>query len=223
MRPLLVLRPEPGASTTARRARAIGLAPVVAPLFAVRALPWDPPDAAAFDAVLFTSANAPRHAGPQRARYRHLPAYAVGQTTAAAACEAGFSDVVAGTEDAAHLLAGIDPTARILHLCGEHRLAPSRAVHQVPVYVAQACASLPEEAHEATTGGAVAMVHSPRAATLFARLVDPARRINNDIVAISAAAADAAGAGWRTVVAAPVPTDAAMLAIARVLCENDAP
>lgn len=223
MRPLLVLRPEPGASATARRALAIGLAPVVAPLFAVHALPWHPPDADAFDAVLFTSANALRHAGPELARYRHRPAYAVGQATAAAARDAGFSDVIAGTRDAEHLIADIDTTARILHLCGEHRHPPTRAVHQVPVYVAQACSSLPDKACEAMTSGAIAMVHSPRAAALFASLVAPALRATCDFVAISPAAAEAAGPGWRTFAAAPVPTDAAMLAIAGILCENDAP
>ncbi len=41
---LLVLRPQPGADETAARARALGLEPVVAPLFSVRPLHWTPPD-----------------------------------------------------------------------------------------------------------------------------------------------------------------------------------
>ena len=49
---LLVLRPQPGADTTAARARALGFEPVIAPLFEVRAVPWDAPDPAAYDAVL---------------------------------------------------------------------------------------------------------------------------------------------------------------------------
>ena len=60
---VLILRPEPGAGRTAERARKLGLVPVVAPLFAIRALPWTPPDAAGFDAVMLTSANAAREAG----------------------------------------------------------------------------------------------------------------------------------------------------------------
>lgn len=223
MRPLLVLRPEPGASATARRAFALGLHPVLAPLFAVRAVPWTPPQATAFDAVLFTSANAPFHAGPNLARYRHLPAYAVGTATAASARDAGFHDVTTGARDAEQLLAAIDPGVRMLHLCGEHRRALTRTLHQFPVYVSQAVAALPLAARDAMLGGAVAMLHSPRAAALFAMLVEPADRGTIAAVAISIAAAGAAGPGWRSLDSAPAPTDAAMLAIARILCENDAP
>ena len=63
MRPVLVLRPEPGAGETAARARALGLEPIVAPLFAVRPIAWAAPDPAAYDAVMLTSANAARHGG----------------------------------------------------------------------------------------------------------------------------------------------------------------
>ena len=59
---MLILRPQPGADETAARARTLGLEPVVAPLFTIRPLAWEPPDPAEFDAVLLTSANAARHA-----------------------------------------------------------------------------------------------------------------------------------------------------------------
>lgn len=222
MRPLLVLRPEPGASATARRARALGLAPVVSPLFTVRAIAWDPPDASTFDTVLFTSANAPRHAGAGLARYRHLPCLAVGDATANSARDAGFGDVTAGTHDAERLLAAIAPDTRVLHLCGEHRHAAARPTTQIPVYVSQAAETLAAVAREATAAGAVAMLHSPRAAAVLCSLLPRPSRANVAIVAISPAAADAAGSGWATVAAAPRPADAAMLAIARLLCENDA-
>lgn len=222
MRPLLILRPEPGASATARRARHLGLCPVIAPLFTVQALPWTPPDASTFDGLLFTSANAARHAGAELARYRHLPAYAVGDATAAAARDAGFADVATGTQDAGQLLAGVDPTSRILHLCGEHRHVLEARVHQLPVYTAQAVGALNDPARKAVATGAVALLHSPRAASLLTALVGSAYRHAVDIVAISTNAAGAAGLGWRSIAAAPDPTDAAMLAIARILCENDA-
>ena len=44
---VLILRPQPGADETAARARALGLEPLVAPLFTVRPLAWTPPDPAA--------------------------------------------------------------------------------------------------------------------------------------------------------------------------------
>jgi len=221
VRPLLVLRPEPGASATARRARALGLRPVVAPLFTLRALAWEPPDASAFDAVLFTSANALRHGGPGLARYRHLPAYAVGTATAAAARDAGFNVVVTGSQNAERLVADVGSHLRMLHPCGRHRRDTSRSTHAIPVYSADAAATLPDAAQQAVRANAVAMVHSPRAARLFARLTDAHNRAFADIVAISPAAAQAAGTGWRSIASPPAPTDAAILAIARVLCEND--
>ena len=50
--PLLVLRPEPGASATMRRAEECGLHPIRYPLFEVHASAWEPPDPAEFDAML---------------------------------------------------------------------------------------------------------------------------------------------------------------------------
>src|SRR3546814_7500043 len=63
--PLLILRPEPGASMTAGRATALGLQPVCYPLFQVRPCVWDAPDPAEFDAIMLTSANALLHGGSQ--------------------------------------------------------------------------------------------------------------------------------------------------------------
>ena len=224
---LLVLRPEPGATVTARRAEALGMRAVVASLFEVRPLAWHPPDAARFDAILMTSAKAACHGGPGLSRYTHMPVHAVGAATAAAAREAGFGEVTAGDAGAAALLARLatGPRLRLLHLCGEHHLQSDVAgieVDAVPVYTSVALESIPAAAMSAARKGCIALIHSPRAAALFAKLVDAAviARDGIEIVAISAAAADAAGGGWREVHAAPEPTDLAMLAIARVLCDK---
>ena len=45
-RPIVVLRPEPGARATVARIEALGAHAVAAPLFAIRPLPWTPPDPA---------------------------------------------------------------------------------------------------------------------------------------------------------------------------------
>jgi uroporphyrinogen-III synthase len=63
MRPVLVLRPEPGASATVERARERGLSAIPIPLFEIQSLEWDAPDPAGFEGVLLTSANAVRFAG----------------------------------------------------------------------------------------------------------------------------------------------------------------
>jgi uroporphyrinogen-III synthase len=66
------------------------------------------------------------------------------------------------------------------------------------------------------------LLHSPRAARQFAKLVDAAGIARGPIaiVAISAAAAAAAGEGWRAKRHTLLPRDAAMLELARELCKT---
>jgi uroporphyrinogen-III synthase len=221
---ILVLRPQPGAEETARRARDIGLDPVVAPLFTIAAREWRAPDPNGFDAVMLTSANAPRLAGPRLAAFTGLPAYAVGETTAEAARGVGFADVRTGPSDAAALagLMAADGVRTAFHPCGEDHIGLSEArfeIASVPVYAAEPVAALPAAAAEALDGGAVALLHSPRAATHFAALA-AGRRAGTRIAAISAAAAEAAGDGWLAVAVAERPRDQALLELAAKLCQN---
>jgi uroporphyrinogen-III synthase len=215
---ILVLRPQPGAGETAARARALGLDVVVAPLFAVRPLAWTPPDPAGFDAVMLTSASAARQASDGLASFRALPCYAVGEATAAAAGEAGFADIRVGPDDGAALLMMMaeDGIRSAFHACGEDHLAlghPAIAVTRVPVYAAEAAETLPVAAE-----GALALLHSPRAAALFARLAGDRGRIM--IAAISARTARAAGSGWQHVAVAARPRDEALLELAAKLCQS---
>jgi uroporphyrinogen-III synthase len=81
-RPLLILRPEPGNSATRAAAQALGLDVLSYPLFEVRPLDWDAPDAAAYTGLLLTSANAVRMAGENLAQYADVPVFAVGSAAA---------------------------------------------------------------------------------------------------------------------------------------------
>src|SRR5262245_13671221 len=95
---VLVTRPEPGASRTARRLAEQGFEPVVLPLTEIRPLPADHfPDSANIDAVAATSANAIRHA-PRRliSTLTGKPVFAVGGGTARATRNAGFATVFEG-------------------------------------------------------------------------------------------------------------------------------
>ena len=85
MRTLLLLRPEPGLSASAERARSLGLDVITAPLFGVEPVVWQLPTPATYDALLLTSANAIRHGGDGLAQLKHLPVHAVGSATAEAA------------------------------------------------------------------------------------------------------------------------------------------
>src|SRR5690606_16657199 len=145
---VLVLRPQPAAEATAGRARALGLEPVVAPLFIVRPLAWRPPEGR-FDALVLTSANALRHGGlASHEPYRHLPCYAVGEATAEAARAAGIEDVRVGRSDGAALARWMaaDGIERAFHPCGADHvpLATARLdVVDVPVYAAEPVDTLP--------------------------------------------------------------------------------
>ncbi|MBA2932516.1 uroporphyrinogen-III synthase [Sphingomonas sp. CGMCC 1.13654] len=220
MRPLLVLRPEPGASATVAAGRILGLDTIAAPLFAIKPIGWTLPDWRP-EAVLLTSANAVRHGGAALAALADLPTYAVGAATAEAARNAGFTRIVSGDGDVEVILtlAQRDGIRSLLHPTGrEHReVVPGdiRIVRHI-VYAAQAVEVLPEAARDALPD-AVALLHSSRAARLFAGFVDPA---GIAIAAISPAVLAAAGPGWRLAEAADHPTDASLLAVAAKLCNH---
>jgi uroporphyrinogen-III synthase len=209
---LLVLRPEPGASETAARARALGLDPVVASLFRIVGVAAGPADAAGYEAVLLTSANGARHAPPG---LTGLPCFAVGEGTAAAARAAGFGAVRTGDSDAAAAVAMMAAAGvrRAIHPCGrDHEAveAPGVAIERRVVYAAEPVARGP------FAGPAVAMIHSPRAGARFAALADGKKSIA--VAAISAAAAEAAGEGWAAKAVAAAPRDQALLELAAKLC-----
>jgi uroporphyrinogen-III synthase len=221
MRRLAILRPEPGASATVERARELGLDAFAVPLFAIEPLAWELPDSGAFDALLLTSANTVRQAGPSLERLLQLPAYAVGDATAAAAEDAGFCVAGSGDGGVDELLASIPPDLRLLHLCGEHRVAAptSRPITALAVYRA---AELAPPGRLREIEGETVAVHSPRAAKRLAELVDDAAidRRTIRVAAISPGAAAAAGAGWEDCAAADQPNDTALLALAARLCDN---
>jgi uroporphyrinogen-III synthase len=223
---ILLLRPEPGAGASAERARRLGLEAVTAPLFTVRAVTWEAPDPGSVDAILLTSAQSARQAGPPLERFLRLPCHTVGDATAAAAREAGFGDVRTGPADGAAALAAV-AGERVLHLCGRDHVAlahPRLTVERRIVYAADAVEALPPQAADALERGALALIHSPRAGAVFARLVDEAGvpRASVPLAAISEAAAAAAGGGWRSIACAGQPRDEALLELARQLCQTAA-
>ncbi|MER8846411.1 MULTISPECIES: uroporphyrinogen-III synthase [Mesorhizobium] len=144
---VLVTRPEPGASRTARKLEETGFEPLLLPLTETRAMPVDakgvPDDVAA---VAITSANAVRHASRDIiAVLSNLPCYAVGRSTAEAARKAGFLSVNEGPGDAEALADGMAIAfsgKTIVYLCGrvrfhafEQRLKAAHVqVHAVETY-----------------------------------------------------------------------------------------
>ncbi|MGJ4952756.1 uroporphyrinogen-III synthase [Bradyrhizobium sp. HKCCYLS20291] len=126
---VLVTRPAPDNERTAIALRARGIDALLAPMlrFEPVALPADVASDVA--AVIVTSANAVRAAGPQLAGSTLLtrPLFAVGDHTASAARAAGFTEVISAASDAAalrDLVADSVPRARdggrptLLYLAG---------------------------------------------------------------------------------------------------------
>lgn len=222
MRPFVIVRPEPGASATATAAEQAGLRPLVMPLFEIEPVEWRAPGTARLDGLLLTSANAVRFGGDELGRLRALPAYCVGESTAAMARDSGFSIAAVGKGGIDALLELLPGDLRLLHLCGTGRRepdAPKQTVSAVPVYRAS---ELPPPRSLFHLAGAVVAVHSPRAAARLTVVADQAglRREAVEIVAISPEAAAAAGDGWQSVSAAAEPTDSALLVLASSLCNN---
>lgn len=123
---VLVTRPEPGGSRTARRLQEMGFQPLLLPLTETVTLPVEtglvPRDAVA---VAITSANAVRHAPKEViAALAALPCHAVGTRTAEAARKMGFSSVIEGSGDAEALadsIASAFPGKIIVYFCGRVR------------------------------------------------------------------------------------------------------
>jgi len=217
---VLVLRPEPGASATVAKARERGLDAVAVPLFEIEPVAWDAPEAGGFDGLLLTSANAVRCAGEQLEKLRGLKAFAVGDATAEAARDAGFGIASTGDSGVDRLLGSIEPDLKLLHLCGEHRREARdsrQSITRVIVYRSRAI-EVPDIPRQGQT---VALVHSPRAGERFSEVTS--NRSSISIAAISQAAAEAAGRGWRALEVAEQASDDALLALATRLCNNSPP
>ena len=222
--PVLVTRAEPGNAATVARVRDMGLDARGVPLFAAHAVGWDAPDPGDFDALLLTSAQALRLAGPKLGRLAELPAYTVGPATAAAAAAAGLAVAMTGPGDAQSLLdamASSGKTPRILWLCGQDRTAfdPRGAVLMpLPIYAVDPV-DPPSGWQALTAAPAILLAHSARGAARIAELVG-VHRGHLSLVAISEAAATAAGDGWAAVTVTERPDDAAMVTAAYALCQK---
>lgn len=125
----LITRPRDDAEALARRLQELGHESHICPLMQRRAISFLPPDWSDYDAVAFTSRNGVAMGGPYPPEALTLPVFAVGDATALAARDAGFSHVVSSNGTGADLAAELARQAdkgeksaknfRVLHLSGE--------------------------------------------------------------------------------------------------------
>lgn len=227
MTPLFVLRSQPGCDATVRTARDLGLDAHGYPLFAVRPLDWQAPPAASFDALLIGSANALRHGGSALAAYRGKPAYAVGESTAAAAREAGLEIAATGEGGLQAMLAKIAPEHhRLLRLAGRERVTldvpPGLEMTEREVYANQPL-PMPSGLSDRLRDGGIVLLHSAEAAVHFVAECERLgiARATLAIAALGPRIAAAAGHSWAAAESAPSPNDKALLALASRMCQND--
>ena len=206
---VLITRPEREATALANALGERGHQAVIAPLFLVqvlRPLPDFPTTLAASQAVLLTSANGAR-ALAEANEQRSKPVFAVGDTTAATAEGLGFTNVTSASGDSAALAElvrqKLDPAkGPLVHVSGVdvagdlEAALPGFELERFALYEAREADALPEPARAGLQARAIDAVtlFSPRAATVFALLVEAAGLADTcrgvTAVAISDAAAE---------------------------------
>lgn len=227
---VLVTRPAPDAALSLAALARLGHAGLAAPVQRVH-LRRDavlPPASA----LLLTSRNAVRAIAGQR-QLHALPAFCVGDATAALAREAGFTRAVSADGDAAALAelvaARVDPAAGPLLLPTTQRAGNRLAqalrghgfrVQRRVVYRLSRLGALPAAARAALVGGRVSHVlfHAAGAAAAFCSLLQGAGLAETvrsvEACALSAAAAEPLGTlPWRKTSWPARPNEAAMLAL----------
>ncbi len=218
---LLLTRPEPGATATAARLRALGHEPMVFPCLTITPRRATLPQRPA--AIIVTSGQA---VPALAADYRDIPTFCVGDATAGRLREAGFTSVASAGGDARDLFRLILATRRAgCHLlaAGERQgLALARQLREagIPVlrravYAATPARALPDAVRESLTRHelAGALFFSAETARGFTRLKPPDTGRLAAFALSPAVAAALSGLPWRAIHVAVAPTEADLLAL----------
>jgi uroporphyrinogen-III synthase len=218
-----VTRTEPGAASTAKEIRALGLEAIVEPLLAVRRLDSPMIDFDDVCALAFTSANAVT-AFAERTKERGVRVFTVGDATAAAARAARFKTVLSAQGDVHALAAALIARRRELKgvilnpgaaepagdLVGDLTAAGLRA-KAIPVYVTvnlEPSGALTERLGEIDH----VLIHSGRAARALAQFLKTHPAPHMTALAISPSAGrPLSRAGLAAIRSAAAPNEAAML------------
>lgn len=222
-RNIIAIRPEPALSETLEIARETGISVTGIALSKAQPCKWEAPEPADYDAILAGSANAFRHGGAQLDILKSLPVMAVGEQTAKAAREAGFTVSHIGTGGLQGLIDALDDAPRrLLRISGKDHVTltwpdditfDTRIVYQME--------ALPLSFGDAETlkAGAIMLLFSASSAAHFwlecERMNVPHSAVT--VAALGPRIAAAAGDGWRAVHTAANPSTAELLALAQQL------
>lgn len=231
---MLVTRPEPDASDTAARLAALDIEAAILPLLSHQTLPTSLPDPSGFAAIALTSSNALRALDERQAiePFQQIPVYAVGDRTAAAAKEMGFTTVRSaggGLGGLVEQLAHAGLKGPIFYPAGRDRagdLAKSLApfgvmVITTQVYAMNPATELPPQILGELEDGSIdaALFYSRRTAETFARLCEAPlsrlARLGLGVLCLSEAIAEPlVDAHFVRVGLADYPSEDAMMALA---------
>ncbi len=226
-RTIWVTRAEPGASATAERLTALGFTPIVAPLLQLRTIADVAIELAGVSAIAFTSANGVR-AFAERCTERSLRVFAVGEATAKAAREWRFKTVLSTDGDVRALAAAVATRKReipgaVLHPgaaepAGDLKGALARhgiEVRRLAVYKSVR-APVPQAVLVQLPRLHGVLLHSPKAARALARLLKthPSPKLRAWCLS-RAVARPLAKAALSHVIAAPFPTEEALLSLVK--------
>lgn len=218
---LLVTRPEPGASATAKRLEALGHQALLLPCLSVKTMTPRLPEHPA--ALVITSGQAvPALPG----RLHNVPVFCVGDATAAKLRQAGFTRVESASGDAEDLrrliLARRLPGLHVLAVGERHGLtlfsrlrdAGISAVRR-KVYTVTKLQSLPAGVHETLAAGALdaALFYSAETARVFARLNPPGTAAMQAFALSGNVAQGLEGLPWARIHVALAPTEADLMAL----------
>lgn len=214
-----ITRAAPDNAQTAERVRERGAEPVLAPLLTIVPCGYDTNTDDA-QAIIFTSSNGVR-AFPDVVGARDRIVLTVGDVTAQAAREAGFTDVRSADGDVESLTAlahtSLDPAkGKLIHIAGDHVAgdlggalrAAGFVVERRFAYASVAAAALPDAFN--TPLDAVTF-HSARAAETFVALGAPGAEQLTAACFSQTIADTASAAPWRRLIVSPAPRDEALL------------
>tara|TARA_R110000868_G_scaffold120275_2_gene319321 strand:+ start:885 stop:1613 length:729 start_codon:yes stop_codon:yes gene_type:complete len=236
---LLVTRPDEDASPLIAALEAMGHQAFHMPLLNVRHLPDAVIPSRVWQALLITSANGVRALSAHRdaAGLMHLPVYAVGEASAAAARDAGFAQVMAAGGDVVSLAADVSAALKpeggaLLHVAGSVLAgdlkgmleASGFSVERAVLYEADVATQLPAAGRRLLAGGGSdegidgVLFFSPRTATTFVMLVLEAglgpRMAGLTAFCLSQAVADAlAPLTFGRIAVSATPTQAALISL----------
>jgi uroporphyrinogen-III synthase len=227
--PVLAIRPEPGLASTLALGRAMGLAMHGHALSRVVPVEWELPDVSRFDALLIGSANAMRMGGEKLARLAHLPVHAVGEATAREARLAGFTIERLGKGGLQTVLDKVTPPVRYLRLVGNEYVDldwPGGVTFEpVQVYEVKPL-RFGDDAARLLRSKTIVLLHS---AAMTRQFISECKRLDIDRSLITLAAMGEriaaparknAQGGWASIHIPHTPSDEALLAMVRGLCQK---